>query len=99
MVPQDRVEIINKFGGQMQAAIGIPGEMLRDASKLAVCKINQGSDLRVAFTSEIRKIFVEQPREFEIRKYTAPAKKVVREMIEERLENVFMSAGHAVEGK
>ena len=99
MVPQDRVELINKHGGQMAAAIGIPGEMLRDASKLAVCKINQGSDLRVAFTSEIRKIFDEQPKEFEIRKYTAPAKKVVQAMIEDRLKNVFMSSGHAIEGK
>lgn len=99
MVPQDRVELINKYGGDMPAAIGIPGDLLSKASEMAVCKINQGSDLRVAFTSEIRKIFVETPKEFEIRKYTAPAKKVVKEMIKDRLDNVFMSSGHAVEGK
>lgn len=95
MVPQDRVALINKYGGQMPAAIGIPGELLREASKKGVCKINQGSDLRVAFTSEIRKIFAEQPKEYEIRKYTAPARQVVKDMIKDRMDNVFMSSGHA----
>ncbi len=61
-VPQDQVAIINKFGGEMPNAIGIPESELKKAAKLAVCKINIDSDLRVAFTAAIRKHFVDNPR-------------------------------------
>ena len=56
-VPQDRLALINQYGGKMKEAIGIPEELLNKASKKSVCKINVGSDLRVAFTGEIRKVF------------------------------------------
>ncbi len=95
-VPQDRLALINQYGGQMPAAIGIPEAMLNEASKHSVCKINVGTDLRVAFTGEIRKVFATQPKEYEIRKYTTPARNAVEEMVIDKLENVFCSAGHGV---
>ena len=94
-VPQDRLALINQYGGKMKEAIGIPEELLNKASKKAVCKINVGSDLRVAFTGEIRKVFFTQPEEFEIRKYTTPARKAVKEMVKDKMINVFCCAGHA----
>ena len=68
-VPQDQVAIINKFGGEMPNAIGIPESELKKAAKLAVCKINIDSDLRVAFTAAIRKHFVDNPSHFDPRQY------------------------------
>ena len=94
-VPQDRLALINQYGGNMKEAIGIPEELLNKASKKSVCKINVGSDLRVAFTGEIRKVFFTQPEEFEIRKYTTPARKAVKEMVKDKMINVFCCAGHA----
>ncbi len=98
-VPQERLALINQYGGKMPEAIGIPEELLNKASQKAVCKINVGSDLRVAFTGEIRKFLWTQPAEFEIRKYTTPARNAVKEMVKDKMENVFMSAGHAVISK
>ena len=94
-VPQSRLALVNQYGGQMKEAIGIPEAMLNEASHHSVCKINVGTDLRVAFTGEIRKFFFTQPQEFEIRKYTTPARTAVKEMVKEKMEKVFESAGHA----
>ena len=96
---EDRLALINQYGGKMKAAIGIPEELLNKASQKAVCKINVGSDLRVAFTGEIRKVFFTQPEEFEIRKYTTPARKAVKEMVKDKMQNVFCCAGHGVFSK
>ncbi len=98
-VPQDAVARLNKFGGQMPAAIGIPDDMLREAARRGVCKINTGTDLRVVFTGSIREFFIEQPKEYEIRKYTTPAKNDVCNLIKNKMENIYGSAGHAVESK
>ena len=68
-VPQEEVETINKFGGALKAAIGIPEEWLRKAAKSSVCKINIDSDSRLAMTAAIRKTFAEKPAEFDPRKY------------------------------
>ena len=94
-VPQSRLALVNQYGGQMKEAIGIPESMLNEASHHSVCKINVGTDLRVAFTGEIRKFFFTQPAEYEIRKYTTPARTAVKEMVKEKMEKVFESAGHA----
>ena len=94
-VPQSRLALINQYGGQMKEAIGIPESMLNEASHHSVCKINVGTDLRVTFTGEIRKFLYTQPQEFEIRKYTTPARTAVKEMVKEKMEKVFESAGHA----
>lgn len=94
-VPKERLALINKYGGQLAEAKGIPEEMLTEASKRAVCKINVGTDLRVCFTGEVRKFFAEQPKEFEIRKYTTPARNAVKEMVKDKMRNVFLSSNHA----
>ncbi len=98
-VPQDAIARLNKFGGQMPAAIGIPDDMLREAARRGVCKINTGTDLRVVFTGSIREFFIEQPKEYEIRKYTTPARNDVQKLIENKMTNIYGSAGHAVESK
>ncbi len=90
-VPQDEVEAINKFGGAMQAAIGIPEEWLREAAKSAVCKINIDSDSRLAMTAALRKVFAEQPAEFDPRKYLGPARDNMKKMYKHKIENVLGS--------
>ena len=94
-VPKDRLDLINKYGGEMEEAIGIPEPMLREASSHAVCKINVGTDLRVCWTGEVRKYFKENPKEYEIRKYTTPARNAVIDMIRYKMRYVFGSSGHA----
>ena len=94
-VPQDMVEIINKNGGKMKDAIGIPEEQLRRAAKSAVCKINIDSDGRLAMTAAIRKIFAEKPEEFDPRKYLGPARDWLKELYKHKNEKVLGSAGKA----
>lgn len=72
-VPQDKVAIINKYGGKLKDAIGIPEEQLRKAATSAVCKINIDSDGRLAMTAAVREIFATKPEEFDPRKYLGPA--------------------------
>ena len=64
--------MINEFGGDMPGAIGVPEDQLRQAARLAVCKINIDSDLRLAMTGTIRKYLAEHPAEFDPRKYPRP---------------------------
>ncbi|MDE7158694.1 MAG: class II fructose-1,6-bisphosphate aldolase, partial [Clostridiales bacterium] len=78
-VPQDQVAIVNEFGGSMPNAIGIPESELKKAAKLAVCKINIDSDLRVAFPAAIRKHFVEHPDPFDPRQYLGDARTNMKE--------------------
>ena len=93
-VPKDRLELINKYGGKMEEAIGIPEEMLKEASRHAVCKINVGTDLRVCWTGKIREYFTLHPEEFEIRKYQTPARNAVTELVRDKMRNVFLSSNH-----
>ncbi len=94
-VPQDQVAIINKFGGEMPNAIGIPESELKKAAKLAVCKINIDSDLRVAFTAAIRKHFVDNPSHFDPRQYLTDARLNMKEMVKHTIVNVLGSANKA----
>ena len=96
-VPQDLVKVINSYGGQMPDAIGIPEEMLRQAAKMAVCKINIDSDLRVACTAAIRKHFAEEPSHFDPRQYLGDARLAIQKMVEHKLVNVLCCAGKADE--
>ncbi len=96
-VPQDLVKIINSYGGQMPDAIGIPEEMLRQAAKMAVCKINIDSDLRMACTAAIRKHFVEQPSHFDPRQYLGDARTAIQKVVEHKLVEVLGCAGKADE--
>ena len=89
------VKQINQFGGQMPDAIGIPEEMLREAAKMAVCKINIDSDLRLAMTASVRKYFAENPTHFDPRQYLAPARTAIKEMVEHKITAVLGCAGKA----
>ena len=94
-VPQEEVDTINKYGGKLPDAIGIPEEELRKAAKSAVCKINIDSDSRLAMTAAIRKIFVEKPAEFDPRKYLGPARDNMEKLYKHKIEAVLGSAGKA----
>ena len=96
-VPMDEVNTINKFGGKLEAAIGIPEEQLRQASKSAVCKINIDSDSRLAMTAAIRKVFAEKPAEFDPRKYLGPARDNMEKLYKHKIINVLGSNGKLAE--
>jgi fructose-bisphosphate aldolase class II len=83
------VEMINKFGGQMPGAKGVPEDMLRKAASMAVCKINIDSDLRLAMTGSIRKHFAEKPGDFDPRQYLSPARAAIKELVRNKLVNVL----------
>jgi fructose-bisphosphate aldolase class II len=91
-VPQDQVAIINKFGGAMKDAIGIPEEQLRKAAKSAVCKVNIDSDGRIVMTAAVRQVLVEKPAEFDPRKYLGPARDNLKALYEHKIVNVLGSA-------
>ena len=86
------VEQINANGGKMPDAIGIPEDMLRQAAKLAVCKINIDSDLRLAMTASIRKYFNEHPDHFDPRQYLAPARTAIKGLVANKIRNVLGSS-------
>jgi fructose-bisphosphate aldolase, class II len=90
-VPEEEVETINKFGGSLKAAIGIPEEWLRQAATSAVCKINIDSDSRLAMTAAIRKTFAEKPAEFDPRKYLGPARDNMEKLYKHKILNVLGS--------
>ena len=92
-VPQEYVKIINTHGGALKDAVGIPEEELRKAAKSAVCKINIDSDGRLAMTAMVRKIFVDNPAEFDPRKYLGPAREELKKLYKHKCENVLGSAG------
>jgi fructose-bisphosphate aldolase class II len=87
------VEQINRHGGKLEAAVGIPEDQLRRAAKSAVCKVNIDSDGRLAVTATIRKVLSEKPAEFDPRKYLGPARDELKQMIIAKNENVLGSAG------
>ena len=89
------VDIINQFGGNLENAVGIPEEQLRRAAKSAVCKINVDSDGRLVFTAMVRKVFAEQPKEFDPRKYLGVARSELLKMYKSKNETVMGSAGKA----
>ena len=89
------VEEINKYGGKMDNAIGIPESELRKAAEHAVCKINIDSDLRLAMTAAIRKYMSENPSHFDPRQYLAPARAAIEGMVEHKILEVLGCAGKA----
>lgn len=89
------VEEINKFGGKLKEAIGIPEDMLRKAASMAVCKINVDSDLRLAMTAKIRKSLFENPENFDPRNYLSPARKAIEEIVKHKIKNVMGCKGQA----
>jgi fructose-bisphosphate aldolase class II len=91
-VLQKYVAMINQYGGKLEGAAGVPEEQLREAAKSAVCKINIDTDGRMVVTAVIRKVFAENPKEFDPRKYLGPARKELIELIKHKNANVLGSA-------
>jgi len=91
-VLQQYVQMINQYGGKMDSAVGVPEEQLRKAARSAVCKINIDTDGRMVMTAMIRKVLIENPSEFDPRKYLAPARDELKKMIIEKNRNVLGSA-------
>ena len=85
------VEEINKFGGDIKEAYGIPEELLSKASRMSVCKINVDSDLRLAMTAKIRKNLYENPSNFDPRKYLFPAREAIKSIVKHKIKNVMHS--------
>lgn len=94
-VSQEFVKIINANGGSMPDAIGIPESQLREAAKLAVCKINIDSDIRLAMTATIRQYLAQHPDHFDPRQYLKPARQAVKDMVAHKMVNVLGSDGKA----
>ena len=94
-VPQEYVQMINEFGGDMPGAIGVPEDQLRQAARLAVCKINIDSDLRLAMTGTIRKYLAEHPAEFDPRKYLGPARENIKQLVKHKIVDVLGCDGKA----
>lgn len=95
-VPKEFKDLINKYGGQMPDAMGVPEESISKAAKMAVCKVNIDTDLRMAMTAKIREVFATKPSEFDPRKYLGPARKAITEMVRHKL-HVLGCAGKAPE--
>lgn len=94
-VPQEYVQMINEFGGNMPGAIGVPEDQLRQAARLSVCKINIDSDLRLAMTGTVRKYLVEHPSEFDPRKYLGPARENIKQLVKHKIIDVLGCDGKA----
>lgn len=88
-VPKEFVDLCNKFGGKIPGAAGVPEEMLRKASQMGVCKINIDTDLRLAMTACIRQLFVENPSEFDPRKYLGPGRTAIKDMVAHKMRDVL----------
>ena len=91
-VPQEYVAEINSLGGQLPDAVGIPEEQLRRAAQMAVCKINIDSDIRLAMTAGIRRVFNENPAAFDPREYLKVAREEVKKMVRHKIVNVLGSS-------
>ncbi|MFC2048905.1 class II fructose-bisphosphate aldolase [Elusimicrobiota bacterium] len=94
-VPMDIINTINRYGGALKDAVGIPEEQLRRAASSAVCKINIDSDGRLAVTAAVRKVFTEKPGEFDPRKYLGPAREELKELYKHKIINVLGSDNKA----
>jgi len=89
-------DLINKYGGDMPDAMGVPEDAISKASKMAVCKVNIDTDLRMALTAKIRQVFAEKPSEFDPRKYLGPGREAIKSMVKHKL-HVLGCAGKAAE--
>lgn len=83
------VAMCNSYGGNIPGAQGVPEEMIREAAKYGVCKVNIDTDLRLAMTAEIRKLFTEKPEEFDPRKYLGPARDAIQKMVQHKIKDVL----------
>ncbi|MDD5326223.1 MAG: class II fructose-1,6-bisphosphate aldolase [Phycisphaerae bacterium] len=89
-------DLINKYGGKMPDAMGVPEDAISEAVKMAICKVNIDTDLRMALTAKIRQVFAEKPAEFDPRKYLGPGREAIKQMVKHKL-HVLGCAGKAAE--
>ncbi len=89
-------DLINKYGGAMPDAMGVPEQAICQAAKMAICKVNIDTDLRMALTAKIRQVFAESKGEFDPRKYLGPGRDAIRKMVRRKL-HVLGCAGKAAE--
>ena len=89
------VKECNEYGGKLPGAQGVPEDMLNQAGKLGVCKINIDTDLRLAMTASVRKFFVEKPEEFDPRLYLGPARTAIKDMVKHKMRDVLGCSGKA----
>ena len=94
-VPQEFVDMCNKYGGKVGGAKGVPENMLRKAAGLGICKINVDTDIRLALTACIRKHFMENPADFDPRAYLKPAREAVKLMVQRKIRDVMGCSGKA----
>ncbi len=90
-VDPESVDTCNKYGGEIRGAKGVPADMLRKASSMAVCKINMDTDLRLAMTAGIRKVLSEDPKQFDPRKYLGEGRARIEKIVENKIKNVLGS--------
>ena len=88
-VLREFVDRCNEYGGQIPGAQGVPEEMIREATKYGICKVNIDTDLRLAMTAEIRRFLVESPSEFDPRKYLGPARDAIQRMVQHKIRDVL----------
>jgi len=89
-------DLINKYGGDMPDAMGVPEDAISKASKMAICKVNIDTDIRMALTAKIRQVFAEKPSEFDPRKYLGPGREAIKEMVKHKVR-ILGCAGKAAE--
>ena len=94
-VPQEYVQMINEYGGNMPGALGVPEDQLREAARSAVCKINIDSDIRLAMTGTVRKYLTENPADFDPRKYLKAGRDAIEAMVRHKMVDVLGSSGKA----
>ncbi|MHB8522596.1 MAG: ketose-bisphosphate aldolase [Limisphaerales bacterium] len=95
-VPKELVEDINKYGGKLgEDTAGVPEADIEVARRVGCTKVNIDTDLRLAMTAAIRRVLFESPKEFDPRKYLAPARLRVKELVRHKVRNVLCCAGHA----
>jgi fructose-bisphosphate aldolase class II len=94
-VPQEFIDLVNKYGGAMPNAKGVPEDQISMAvRKYGVCKVNIDTDLRLAMTAKIREVFATNPKEFDPRNYLGPAREAITKMVQRKL-HMLNSAGKA----
>lgn len=93
------LDMCNQYGAKIPGAKGVPEDMLRKAATYGVCKINVDTDLRMAMTAAIRKVFAEEPVEFDPRKYLGPGRSAIEEIVQHKIKNVFGCSGSALKLK
>jgi fructose-bisphosphate aldolase class II len=95
-VPKEFKDLINKYGGKMPDAVGVPESAISEAAQMAICKVNIDTDLRMALTAKIRQVFAEKPSEFDPRNYLGPGREAIKQMVKHKL-HVLRCAGKAKE--